>query len=248
MSLLNNHEIWKETNNEEGSVFHFHRKYNAGDPIKNLKQYAADQWPHHVRSYGDKATDSQLSGLLEKFFGSTDKSGPAYVHWYHLNRRVDFPSSQLAPCSNPLLAICRFGLYQILPTLWQSEGINPEQVNENSDSLLVLAIMSGNVELIQTLLTLGADVNRQLTYGEYGSALAAAVYSSSFLRNQYKIIKILLDAGADVNAELHVGKYSTALDAAEARGNDEIIHLLLEHGAVQKGTSSPPTPAESIEA
>ncbi|KAL1979593.1 hypothetical protein VTN96DRAFT_5528 [Rasamsonia emersonii] len=178
LSLLNNDGDGKETNNKNESDPY--SRSNPGEnstscgPIKNLIQYAAKYWPDHIRSHGDKAADSQLSGLLEKFFGSIDNSGPAYIHWHNSYARIRFDGLQLRSCSNPLLAICRFGFYQILPKWWQSGRINPEEVNEEGHSLLVLAIMSGNVELIQTLLTLGADVNRQLAGSSFGSALAAA--------------------------------------------------------------------------
>jgi ankyrin repeat protein len=76
---------------------------------------------------------------------------------------------------------------------------------------------------VQLLLDYGAHVNAQ--GGRYGSALQAAVFSRSGL----KVVRLLLKSGADVNAR--GGQYGNALRAAVIYDCQEIVQLLLAHGA-----------------
>ena len=76
------------------------------------------------------------------------------------------------------------------------------------------------------LLDAGADVNAQVQFGDYGTALIAAAR----LKNA-GVVKLLLEAGADVNAQAKSGKYGTALIAAAWSENAEVVKLLLEAGA-----------------
>jgi ankyrin repeat protein len=82
-------------------------------------------------------------------------------------------------------------------------------------------------ETFQILLSAGADVNLQ---GDgYGTALQVAAS-----RGFYARVKMLLDAGADVN--LQGGFYGSALQAA--RGNQQIVKLLLSAGARDRNNTS----------
>jgi len=76
---------------------------------------------------------------------------------------------------------------------------------------------------VKLLLDHGAHVNAE--GGRYGSALQAAVFKPSGI----KIVKVLLESGADVNAR--GGQYVSALQAAVIYDCQEIVHLLLAHGA-----------------
>ncbi|KAE9381120.1 ankyrin, partial [Stipitochalara longipes BDJ] len=76
---------------------------------------------------------------------------------------------------------------------------------------------------VQLLLDHGADVNAQ--GGSHGSALQAAVFSKGGL----KVARVLLRSGVDVNAP--GGQYGNALRAAVIYDCQEIVQLLLAHGA-----------------
>jgi ankyrin repeat protein len=69
-------------------------------------------------------------------------------------------------------------------------------------------------------------VNMQLQYGEYGSALTAAV-SWDYI----ELVKLLIESGAEVNMKLQYGDCGSALVAAALWGGMEMVELLLKFGA-----------------
>lgn len=85
--------------------------------------------------------------------------------------------------------------------------------------------MRHQVEAVEYLLLLGADVN-QLS-GKTGYALHAACREES--PKGPAILKMLLDHGADPNAR--GGKYETALQAAAKHGCLQNVKILLKAGA-----------------
>ncbi|RMX74849.1 hypothetical protein D0869_12191 [Hortaea werneckii] len=81
---------------------------------------------------------------------------------------------------------------------------------------------SGSIEVVERLLTAGADVNTQ--GGEYGNALQAAALSCSI-----RIVERLFAAGANVNAQ--GGPWGNALQAAANGGSMEVVERFLTAGA-----------------
>ncbi|KAJ9292711.1 hypothetical protein DTO271G3_8525 [Paecilomyces variotii] len=226
------------------------RPLSDSNPFYSLTEYAAFYWIEHLRRCDSICSDSQLSWHISEFFGSPTKRSPAYIHWFerwaegygYWGMGLEFwdagggsllcnitDSNQLRPISNPLLPICRFGLCNVLQWLWEPDW-GPNQVNTNGESLLLLAALGSNVELVQMLLGLGANVDMQAYRGDYGSALAAAASTGSL-----ETVQLLLDAGANANQELSGGHYGSALAAAAAAGayedTIEIVQLLLDAGA-----------------
>lgn len=90
------------------------------------------------------------------------------------------------------------------------------------------ACAAGNIKLVRLLLDRGADVNLQ--GGGYGSALQSACHWG-----HTEVVRFLLDNGVDVNAPVRKigGRTGTALLTACSfwRNDDEMVHLLLNHGA-----------------
>ena len=80
----------------------------------------------------------------------------------------------------------------------------------------------GNLERIESLLSIGADVNARDKHGN--TALMNASY-----RGHLEIVKLLLFKGADINAESSPGR--TSLYLAMMARNHDIIKLLKDHGA-----------------
>lgn len=78
--------------------------------------------------------------------------------------------------------------------------------------------------LVPLLLERGADPNATVQEEE-GNLL-----QFSIMRSSTQSIKMLLEAGADVDAV--EGRYGTALQAACVRKDIEMVHLVLEHGAI----------------
>lgn len=93
-------------------------------------------------------------------------------------------------------------------------------VAPNGNSLLYLAALGGNAELVQLLLEKGFDVNG-------GSVLCAAAGSHSQGRDD--VVRLLLKEGADVSNRTENAE--TALHKSAWRGGDTTVRLLLESGA-----------------
>ncbi|KAK2784701.1 hypothetical protein FQN52_008929 [Onygenales sp. PD_12] len=111
-------------------------------------------------------------------------------------------------------------------------------------SALAIAVNTpDNKDTVQLLLDAGADVNMQLTCGRYGSALVTValsygLYGSALAAagvfSNKDTVQLLLDAGADVNMQLSYGlygKYHSALAAAAVFSIKDIVQLLLDAGA-----------------
>ncbi|KAE8375243.1 hypothetical protein BDV26DRAFT_268341 [Aspergillus bertholletiae] len=201
----------------------------------NFLTYATQNWFVHIRIYehcientGD-GIDLRLSQLVEKFLGHIEESGPAYRSWCERCKQLPgFPIEDLKPFSNPVLAVCRFGLYRVPLTWWESKRIDPKQTNKAANSLLVLTVFSENEYAVKKLLSLGADANRQLD-GLLcsGSALGAAASTGN-----REIIKLLLRAGAQINQKHTGGIYGSALVASVASSKGrKVTQLLLDSGA-----------------
>lgn len=79
-----------------------------------------------------------------------------------------------------------------------------------------------NEEVVRLLIDRGVNVNAQ--GGRYGTALQTACATGNL-----DIVHILLKEGANVNIE--AGYHGTALEAACARGHTEVARVLLGHGA-----------------
>ena len=87
---------------------------------------------------------------------------------------------------------------------------------------LYYASLTAVVELIQSLLDKGADVNAQ------GGCYANALQAASFEDNN-AVIRLLINQGAGINAQ--GGCYGNALQIASFKGNEALIRLLLDKGA-----------------
>lgn len=93
--------------------------------------------------------------------------------------------------------------------------------NSDGNSLLRLATLSNNTEMVKLLLDHGADPN--LEPPDRNSLKHAIDY------DQIDIVRLLLEHGADPNKMIFFDQI--ALVVACKHGNLEIIDLLLQHGA-----------------
>jgi hypothetical protein len=83
---------------------------------------------------------------------------------------------------------------------------------------LQVAIASGQLDAVRSLLTNGADAN--LVDTKHGTALRTAAASGNI-----EIVKLILNECVEVNED---GPYGTALDCA---ATEDIRNLLRNHGA-----------------
>ena len=110
--------------------------------------------------------------------------------------------------------------------------------------ILQIAVRGGGVEIIESLLAAGADVN---SYSEWvpgccqhrDTALHQAVLYWAVCYDmepepcavsRTRIIRVLIDAGADVNARGELSGF-TPLDVAELEGFTEVMDILVRAGA-----------------
>ena len=81
----------------------------------------------------------------------------------------------------------------------------------------------GDAEMVHLLLENGADVNAH--HSEGGST----PLHYAILTGRPSVVRMLLEAGADQNIAYRDGQ--VAIHLAAARGNLQIVQLLLDHGA-----------------
>ncbi|KAF4635686.1 hypothetical protein G7Y89_g2417 [Cudoniella acicularis] len=102
------------------------------------------------------------------------------------------------------------------------------QTANSYGSALAAAVFGNKKEIVKLLIKEGAEVDKELQYGNYGSALAAAALG--WRGNE--VVELLIKEGAEVNKELQHGDYGSALAAAAAAnwGRKKVVKLLVEEG------------------
>ncbi|KAK2732411.1 hypothetical protein FQN57_002913 [Myotisia sp. PD_48] len=200
-------------------------------PDFQLIIYATNFWGYHVVGVSAAGVDAHLSRLLMRFFGSVHESGEIYRAWCRMCRYLVlmfnsyvpeqfYAIPELDPNTIPLFAICRLGIYDQLPGIWEPSNIDIGLRNEAGKSLFHLVLLSGNLQLLQKLVEFGADVNEELKDTTYGSALAFVAGG-----NSQSAVQFLLDLGADVNQQLRHGSYGSALAAAAASTSNSCVSI-----------------------
>jgi ankyrin repeat protein len=100
-------------------------------------------------------------------------------------------------------------------------GADPNTRNEQGVPLLLVAV-KGNVDLVNMLLTHGADVNAR------DPRLQTALHIAALGRD-LECLRILIDHGANINAQTRSGE--TPLVCAVLQEFPDGVQLLLERGA-----------------
>ena len=111
----------------------------------------------------------------------------------------------------------------------QGLTLDSEKVN---DPLLYAACDSGSVDVFKVLLDNGADANQYLELG--GSPLVSACKAGNL-----SLAEFLLDRGANPNCGYALGDYEALVWAIIGpSANLDVVKLLLERGAVVKGSGA----------
>jgi ankyrin repeat protein len=101
-------------------------------------------------------------------------------------------------------------------------GCDIDERDREGRTPLYHACLHAHIEIVHTLLGVGADVN--VHGGYFGNAFQAASASG-----YTQTVKLLLENNADVNVQ--GGHFGNALQAASARGYEQTMKLLLENNA-----------------
>ena len=107
-----------------------------------------------------------------------------------------------------------------------SAGANPNALDSDGNALLPLAAKSGHLEIVQSILDNGADVNSTMSPSGSGrTALMEAVRN-----NRGQVVDVLIAGGADVDLPESDSGF-TALHYAAAFKSTDIVNTLIENGA-----------------
>ena len=117
--------------------------------------------------------------------------------------------------SSPLILACYRGNVDV--ALFLADKVKDLNYNTGMGSALMAAVMSGNIQIVEKLIAVKADLNQFDSQGK-----TALIYAVFFNKND--IAKLLIAVGADKNLKDSDGK--TALDFANFNKNTELIILL----------------------
>ena len=199
--------------------------HTDGDDVEKkipLVQYAAEYWVGHVQ-VGN--VELRMKDALDQFF---DLDNPHFSTWvrildqYHLTTTIfnDEDPKAVLPSAAPLYFAAESGLRGLVERLVIK---HPQQVNERGGrdgTPLHASVEGGHIEVVQLLLSHGADVNP--------SYKMSPLHIAS-LNGHLEIGRCLLNHGASVNFQRDDGW--TPLHSAVANGHLEVSRMLLEHNA-----------------
>lgn len=140
--------------------------------------YSVRYWMGHV----SKCTGSQdVLNLMQTFLGTAAKPGKTYCNWFRIameasksatsdDTRHCFHPALGCICFrclmhldseplNPVYAVCFFHLGMRFQDFWEQDKFDINSRNKYGGTLLFVAIMGGNEQIVESLLELGADVN-----------------------------------------------------------------------------------------
>lgn len=106
-----------------------------------------------------------------------------------------------------------------------SKGADVNKIGYEECTPIMYEVYMNNMDNVEFLLSVGADVNYQRNLDGYTSLHWAAQ------KSDLKMIKLLLDSGAQTEIKNTNGQ--TAMDLAKQRGDDEVLELLQKAGSKQ---------------
>lgn len=127
-----------------------------------------------------------------------------------------------------LIACIYYKNEAFLKIIMQYIDIN-KPLDEYQITPLMVAAANGHLELCKKLITQGANVNAQTSYG--ATALKMAIEDAHYTKskNHFNVCKLLLKHGANIDLQDNMG--GTALYSALRYGQIEVSKLLIEAGA-----------------
>ncbi|KAJ5855761.1 uncharacterized protein N7529_009705 [Penicillium soppii] len=128
---------------------------------------------------------------------------------------------------------CDVSLLELLLKEGADAGKTP---NPHSMSFLERAIRGHSFQIVECLVSAGANVNHHWKY-EFESPITPL--QSAVRRKHDDIVRLLLQRGADVNVPANENGGQTALQIAVSQNNHAMVKLLISHKADINGMPSP---------
>ena len=112
------------------------------------------------------------------------------------------------------------------------EDVNAQNKSPHVEPILIVAIKSGNKEVVEILCDAGADIN--VTSYKDGTPLMAAARCRNC-----ELVRFLVSKGAAVNAIVESSTATTALQTSLERRSEDIFYFLLNQGATINAPIAP---------
>lgn len=180
--------------------------------------YSVRYWMGHV----SKCTGSQdVLNLLQRFLGTAAKPGKTYCNWFRIameasksdDTRHCFHPALGCICFrclshldseplNPVYAVCFFHLGMRFQDFWEQDKFDINSRNKYGGTLLFVAIMGGNEQIVESLLELGADVNipckEEVSWEGDDTKAPPNPLSAAIIKSRPQIAVRLLGSGARI--------------------------------------------------
>ncbi|KAF5713143.1 ankyrin repeat-containing protein [Fusarium globosum] len=244
-------------------VFQPYLEGYEGSPLEAWTLYCASSLSYHNAHHctnSERTSCYSLISLMEQFLGTPSESTTSYKAWIHLDQNsfyldeyprelrdpVESVTTNLKasnfttlkaltrPYSKPVFGLITLGLDEVLKSWLDSGKLDPNECNNQGDSLLYLAILCNEIEACKILLKHGADPN--LPGSSVFTPLGLAVN-----RKEVDFVRLLAESGADLGATvLSFGKrpenwrgsrlpeFDTPICEAVAGGDSNIVKALLD--------------------
>ena len=189
-----------------------------------LHDYAIDCWHHHFTDCDPEASEAESlsSPLLKRFLGHPTDSSDHYRRWIDKIQSYDLYRCLQAP-HLAAFGVVALGLLATVTRWIDNQTLDPN-LSSPEESLLHLAVESGNLAMCSRLLQSGADVNHATSTGETPVLRAVLRRDHSIIQLLQKQANIDVDKGRDMTG-------APALCTAILLTDAKIVGLLLHAGA-----------------
>ncbi|ORX63745.1 ankyrin [Anaeromyces robustus] len=132
--------------------------------------------------------------------------------------------------NNTILMLTSMNRPSLVYKVIQSNIFSVDEVNNNKENALILAVKTKNLKSVEELLKYHININHQDYLGN------TALYYAVELNNLSLIKQLMYDSNININIKNNEGK--SALDLANEIGNNSIIHILNDPSSASLYSSS----------
>jgi ankyrin repeat protein len=208
---------------------------------KTFYDYCAWYWPLHAQKRRIEDPVQRLNLLLEKFCGLHSRSRQMYNNWSEEVKsrehrtglrdwEMQFSSMRCTP-PDPLFTACAFGFADLADSLINSGTVDLYALNDDGESLLMVATLGGHEKVVRLLLDRGVYVGSK-TLGNDCKLLHWATNASAQSVPGYEgVLRALLEKGVNIKAT--DASKETPLHWAVMspdHGEEVTVRLLLDYG------------------